>query len=274
MIFCKCISKNRNRRNIIESYTLQDENGAVQVVKSNDLKKAIENKSIYVVNLKLTSDNRIIDIGNSEMQSLRELNTICRALHFSFDPSKVIIDGNTLEYGCSAQFLGVEIEIQIEMTDNRVSVTLTSDTFEISADGTKENIKLNKLVGIMNDYSKGAEYYKDHIDQLIKLCCRSVIVGDCAEIFEKSQYKLFDKIITTCNLREQASAYLKAATNKIRGNKDVVDRIQATIDRYNEDISIELMIIYAIFYELAIHGTIPDPLNIRLMPAGLIGLLK
>lgn len=60
MIQAKCIQKFRDNKGGIRSYRLQDLNGNIRDVPSDDLKKAIKKKQIHVVNLTLTSDNRLI----------------------------------------------------------------------------------------------------------------------------------------------------------------------------------------------------------------------
>ena len=61
MIKAKCVKKFRNSRNIITDYRLQDAQGNIGDFTSQQLKIAIKNKQITVVNLKLTSDERLID---------------------------------------------------------------------------------------------------------------------------------------------------------------------------------------------------------------------
>ena len=69
MIQAKCIQKFRDNNNKIYGYRLIDINGQTQDVKSDNLKKAIANKSIHVVNLTLTSDNRLVDTTEKQLQS-------------------------------------------------------------------------------------------------------------------------------------------------------------------------------------------------------------
>lgn len=61
MIQAKCIQKFRDKQNKIIGYRLQDINGQTQDVTPEILKKAIFNNQISVVNLTLTSDNRLVD---------------------------------------------------------------------------------------------------------------------------------------------------------------------------------------------------------------------
>ena len=85
MITCKCIQKFRDRNNVIYGYRLIDINGKTQDVTPADLKNAIRNKQVNVVNLSLTSDSRLIDkkeetilenkkIMPNEVKKPREIN--------------------------------------------------------------------------------------------------------------------------------------------------------------------------------------------------------
>ena len=61
MIQAICLKKFRNKNNQIIGYKIQDKNGSTLDVKSEYLKQAIRNNQINVLNLTLTSDNKLID---------------------------------------------------------------------------------------------------------------------------------------------------------------------------------------------------------------------
>lgn len=61
MIQVKCIEKIRDYNNKIYGYKLIDINGQTQDVTPEDLKRAIQNNHINVINLTLTIDGRLID---------------------------------------------------------------------------------------------------------------------------------------------------------------------------------------------------------------------
>ena len=58
----KCVQKIRNKNNTIIGYKIQDSQGNIRDISSKDLKQAIVKGTVDVINLKLTSDNRLIDI--------------------------------------------------------------------------------------------------------------------------------------------------------------------------------------------------------------------
>ena len=73
MIQAKCIQKFRDKNNNIYGYRLIDINGQTQDVKPENLKQAIKNNQIHVVNLTLTSDNRLVDTTEKQLQNIKVL---------------------------------------------------------------------------------------------------------------------------------------------------------------------------------------------------------
>lgn len=69
MIQAKCIEKFRDSTGKIYGYRLQDINGQVQDVRPENLKTAIRNKQIHIVNLTLTTDNRLVDSSEKQLQA-------------------------------------------------------------------------------------------------------------------------------------------------------------------------------------------------------------
>ena len=55
-----CISKNRTNKRV-ESYELKMINGTVKIINHDELKELMQTDAVSVINLKLTSDNRIVD---------------------------------------------------------------------------------------------------------------------------------------------------------------------------------------------------------------------
>lgn len=61
MIQAICIRRFRDKSNRIYRYRLVDFNGQTQDIQPKNLKQAIANKQINVVNLILTKDGRLVD---------------------------------------------------------------------------------------------------------------------------------------------------------------------------------------------------------------------
>ena len=69
IIQAKCIQKFRDKQNRIYGYRLVDLNGQTQDVTSDNLKNAIANGQIHVVNLTLSKDGRLVDTSEKQLQS-------------------------------------------------------------------------------------------------------------------------------------------------------------------------------------------------------------
>lgn len=69
MIQAKCIEKFRDKQGKIIGYRLIDLNNQTQDVKADNLKYAIRDNKINVINLKLTSDNRLVDHNEKQLTS-------------------------------------------------------------------------------------------------------------------------------------------------------------------------------------------------------------
>ena len=72
MFQAKYIQKFRNKNNQIIGYRLQDSNGYTKDVTSDQLKQAIKNHQITIINLTLTSDNRLIDTTTPQSQQKQQ----------------------------------------------------------------------------------------------------------------------------------------------------------------------------------------------------------
>lgn len=88
MIQAKCIDKFRDANNKIIGYRLIDLNGQTQDVKSENLKRAIENKQINIVNLTLTSDYRLVDTNEKQLK-LKSLGTVPKVAESAYNKKYV-----------------------------------------------------------------------------------------------------------------------------------------------------------------------------------------
>ena len=90
MIQAKCIQKFRDKSNRIYGYRLIDLSGNTKDITSDDLKKVISAGKIVVINLKLTSDGRLVDVAENSIKNMK-INTV--------DHSKYISKEDMLECG-------------------------------------------------------------------------------------------------------------------------------------------------------------------------------
>lgn len=75
MLKVKCIQKFRDKHNIIIGYRLIDQSGNTKDVTPQQLKTVMSQGRIEVINLTLTSDNRIIDKSNTNIQNPKKPNS-------------------------------------------------------------------------------------------------------------------------------------------------------------------------------------------------------
>ena len=75
MLTVKYIQKFRNKQNQIIGYSLQDSQGNTKDMTPQQLKQAIQNKQINVINLTLTSDNSLIDRSKKTDANTLNINT-------------------------------------------------------------------------------------------------------------------------------------------------------------------------------------------------------
>lgn len=71
MIICECIEKFRDKHNLIVGYRLRDSEGQIVDMWAAELKSAIKESRISVVNLELKKDGRLVDIMSKETKSIR-----------------------------------------------------------------------------------------------------------------------------------------------------------------------------------------------------------
>lgn len=83
MVVCVCRSKIR-KNNAIEAYLLEDSNGATKTIKADKLKRLIRSGDVYVLNLNLSSDNRLISTVNQNKHARCCMFEICKKLRFKF----------------------------------------------------------------------------------------------------------------------------------------------------------------------------------------------
>lgn len=102
MIKAKCIQKFRDDRGTLRGYRLQYENGQMHDVTSDALKQAIKNKQIEVVNLTLTSDNRLID--SATPKELSQPKAVSNK-YIDIVKALILLDKELLDMGDSYQEL-------------------------------------------------------------------------------------------------------------------------------------------------------------------------
>lgn len=78
MIYAICVGK-RKENNVIVEYKLKDFSNKTIVIGSDELKDFIRNGKLTVVNLTLTSNNKLVDSGLKDLDSLRKKEKVVKS---------------------------------------------------------------------------------------------------------------------------------------------------------------------------------------------------
>ena len=301
MIQAKCIQKFRNKNNQIYGYRLMDLNGQTQDVQPNNLKQAIANKQIHVVNLTLTSDGRLIDttekhlqsnklgdepqkkVSNFERKCTKIIEYISKKTNIVFDLNTIDIDESDDEYSyniesneVSKNKLVISILIrQYEDRDIKVSIEIESniyDNLEIDLDEvTIRNScsQLDKQLDTVNKILDTIENVQNAKDLLQLACFIAKHSDDAMECSIEYSIKSLQNIYNI-----QVYDELKQRINKIINNKDEVDRLKNIICKDAPDINfinisdeddLKQYISAAIYYEAIIGNKTDDVVAIGIM---------
>lgn len=94
----KCIHKHRDKNNIIIGYDLLHKSGEVyKGIAPQQLKQQIKNGAVSVVNLKLTTDNRLINSSTGEVTVKNTPNKMKDAVYIII-PSSDVIDADGVDF--------------------------------------------------------------------------------------------------------------------------------------------------------------------------------
>jgi hypothetical protein len=84
MIYAICIGK-RKENNVIVEYKLKDFSNKTMVVTAEELKDFIRNGKLTVVNLTLTSNNKLVDSGLKDLDLLKKKNKVVKTREENID---------------------------------------------------------------------------------------------------------------------------------------------------------------------------------------------
>lgn len=125
MIVCKCIQKFRDNKGKIYGYRLIDLNQQTQDVTPDDLKRAIQNNQVNVINLQLTSDNRLLDKKEDKQLVNKEImpnkvvcETYTKASNEKIDAEKLVYNVAHTIYKLLGHNRMVERMIELTGFDN------------------------------------------------------------------------------------------------------------------------------------------------------------
>lgn len=134
MISTKCTMKFRDKTGKIMGYRLVDLNGQKQNIEPEILKVAIKNGQISVVNLTLTSDNRLVDTSDKKYQQKKIDSTSADEMHVK-NRTRLMAKDN----GHRVQMANAIVCINMQCADSTASIGSLTD-------------RVCKAAGICTDY--------------------------------------------------------------------------------------------------------------------------
>lgn len=149
MIQAKCIQKFRDSKNKIYGYRLIDINNQTQDVTPDDLKRAILNRQINIVNLTLTSDGRLIDKAPERQLANKKIM-----------PNKVEKPVNKIEN--MANTLANKVYKKLGINQPAKEITCLNNNYDGNIDQRYEpelNYKGNKVILAITIYPKEDEIW-------------------------------------------------------------------------------------------------------------------
>lgn len=154
-VVVKCINKRKFKNKII-SYELQDKNFNTFLMTPDELKSAIKNNQIYCINLKLTSDNRLITIKEKR------------------NSSTVILQYN-------------DIQAVKELLEN------SNLKFKINMSPNNIKVKAELLGGTFRKIKEHLYLIKTNNDAVIFTDCNKLYCGNTLKVNKFDSYGLFEK---------------------------------------------------------------------------------
>lgn len=119
MIYYRCVQKIKTNSGLITAYTLQSNTGEVVTVDKNMLKQQLNTGNIKVINLKLTSDNKLID------DALGEIEHELVSIHFPAISERYNVDikRHNIEYSSWAEVYRIFVVARIKPDQAKFVIT-------------------------------------------------------------------------------------------------------------------------------------------------------
>lgn len=227
----KCVDKFRDKNNKIIGYRLLDIYGKTHDTKADALKCAISKNLIRVTNLTLTSDNRLVDTKEKQLQSkqlgtepqieldnsiLKIAKELCHRCNYTLDKNS--IDENSVTINKKNDKIETYVYIELS-TNNNIEITIGSDdfNFEKTVNSTDAIYKINSLI----DNCKTPE-------ELLKL---ATFIGNnlADELPEYEIGHILEKLYSIYGLKEDTEKLIQSRISKLIKNKKQISR-QEIID--------------------------------------------
>ena len=155
MIQVKCIEKFRDKKSRIYGYRIQDINGQTQDVTPDDLKNAIKNGKIQVVNLTLTSDGRLIDSNKKQLINKKIMSN-------NIQKQSSVINDDAIENVIKA----IANKVIQELNKLGVNCSISNCSYEDEYDGNIVKHYFTTPIGYLT--AKHKLYYSDVVKEILK----------------------------------------------------------------------------------------------------------
>lgn len=231
MIQAKCIQKFRDKNNNIYGYRLIDINGQTQDVQSKNLKQAIASGKIHVVNLTLTTDGRLIDTTEKQLQSkqlgpepqiesdkriLEIAKGICNRCNYTLDKNDIDESSATINKTNGKIKTYVYICINVN-NDIEITIGAPEFSFEKTINNVDAICKINNLI----NNCKTPE-------ELLKLA--TFIAKNLTDALPEHEVgNILEKLYSIYGLKDDTEKLIQSRISKLIENKKQISR-QEIID--------------------------------------------
>ena len=257
MIQLKCIRKFKDKSGRIHGYRLVDINGVVQDITPNNLKDVIKSGKVTVVNLTLTSDNRLIDkkqesidystliTDKVNLQRIRDTDikiaaSICRYLNIKPTNKGLNVDENKITYKHSFNtLLSDNVQLEIEVSDRKVQVKIETE-FIVYRDNCKDGTQLDLLKMIKR---VRREISKLNCDPSEVSKDPSVLIRLVLDHLELAPYdilvipQMIDKYSRRLGIHNEVLKYLEDRKKKLSMDSDLISTINRKLKTVNAELN-------------------------------------
>ena len=213
MTVYKLLNKNRNKNNIITSYTLIDQQGKRVDVNPIELKAAIKGKKVKVLGLTLTSDFRLVDGAAIKEKQPAPVKKP--------EPQSKPVEPVGYKYEIIADFeVNNKKKYVLKNIDPRVRYLYVEDEKRLGNDSIdKRDKQKSELLQKMADTYRDSEYVQENCYDFVLKGCKA-LSRICREANIKTLAGLFNKDTDEENMRRLASIIKKYDIE----DQDIIER--------------------------------------------------
>lgn len=157
----RCVSKVRDKAGVITDYVLElidmatNQSLGRQIINAQTLKEMLNNKRIDVINLKLTSDNRIISVNPEEQAQAVNRHSLLRSLSFNKRENNKNVDKEQVEKAIGAYKRNATNEEKSKLS--YLTKKMASKPYTVSAIVLALTLGIGAATGVQIEKNKQAE---------------------------------------------------------------------------------------------------------------------